>query len=347
MASGLRRALGGTEYDRLLVITDSNVHRLVWPRLKAACPELLGTASVIVIPAGERNKNLNTLASIWSAMNDAGATRRSLVVNLGGGVVTDIGGFAAATYKRGLDFINVPTTLLGAADAAVGGKTGIDFEEIKNGIGVFADARAVVLSSEPFDTLPADQMASGYAEILKMAMLTGSDIYRRMLALPFPPAREDLLPLLEMAVRRKAEIVTADPRESGERRQLNLGHTAGHAFESLLALRRDCAATVSHGTAVAHGLLVTLILSHLHAGLDSALIHEYVANFLKPNYPRLNTSCSDTDRLMELMLHDKKNVGTDTLITFVLLEDPGHPVYTRLAPSAVRAALDTYLELMA
>ena len=202
--------------------------------------------NVITIPDGDAAKSLPTVCRVWDEMQRLGVTRHSLVINLGGGMVTDLGGFAAATFKRGVRFINVPTTLLGAVDAAVGGKTGFNYGGLKNEVGAFAPASDVIISTRYFDTLPASEMKSGFAEVIKHSMLSDRTEFLRLLDHDFtaPIDHDDLLERLRRSVQVKVDIVGHDPHEHGEREALNLGHTAGHAFEAL-ALQR--------GTPMPHG----------------------------------------------------------------------------------------------
>lgn len=335
LAAGLEKALLSVpDADRVFFFTDRNVEKAVFPLLPAL---RLDVESLIVMEPGEEHKNVETLCNVWNALSAGGASRRSLLVNIGGGVVTDLGGFAAATFKRGIRCINVPTTLLGAVDAASGGKTGIDFAGLKNEIGAFAMPLAVVVSSTPFASLPQEQMISGFAEVVKMAMIGDADLYNTFLASDSPLVHLDLG--LRFAIEEKERIVTADPHEGGLRRVLNFGHTAGHAFESLLLARGE---GISHGRAVAHGILVALILGHILLGADAAMIHTYRSHILMPLYGRLPIGCRDIEPLMELMRHDKKN--HDGSITAVLLEKPGKPVVReRISESDMKAALDIYL----
>lgn len=324
------------------VIADENTARLVVPRLG-----LPASADLITIPAGDDAKNLDTLALIWGHLVDNGATRRSLTVNVGGGMVTDIGGMAAATFKRGMRFINLPTTLLGAVDAAVGGKTGINFRGLKNEIGVFAPADAVIVSTRFFVTLPMHELLSGYAEMIKHALLTDGREYRRLIGTDVSLTdAAGLLPMLRDSVMIKKRIVDEDPCEKGVRRALNLGHTVGHALESF---SHECRSPLPHGYAVAYGLLAEMIISHIELGFPSSALHEMGA-FLKKTYtasslgipvqPLPAISCDDYDRLIDLMSHDKKN-ATSNDINFTLLEAPGRPVIDRTAtPATIVAALD-------
>lgn len=300
-------------------------------------------AVVITIPAGDDHKNLDTISKVWQTLSTSGATRRSLLINVGGGMVTDLGGFAAACFKRGIRFINVPTTLLGAVDAAVGGKTGINFLDFKNEIGAFAPADAVIISTRFFATLPSAELRSGFAEMLKHGLISSARDYESLLRFDITAADlGQLLPLLERSVRVKREIVEQDPREQGLRRALNLGHTAGHAFESL-ALERH--RPIPHGFAVAHGLLVEMILSHMRLGFPSAELHRFAALLNEAYAPAPAIDCNDYPQLLALMGHDKKNDSPDA-INFTLLEAPGRPLIDQTAPAdEIRTALDLYRDL--
>ena len=342
----LTDAVSATNHDRLFLLADENVERDVFPLISGFLNEYNPVR--IIIPSGEEHKNLSTLSIVWEALAAEGASRASLLINLGGGVITDLGGFAAACFKRGIKFINLPTTLLAAVDAAVGGKTGVDFNGLKNEIGAFAPADKVILSTAPFATLPDFQISSGFAEIVKMAMIASKEEYKNILSHldktdcdlrnpAFPMSR-----LLSFSVMEKARIVKEDPKESGLRKILNFGHTCGHAFETLL-LRRNT--PIPHGRAVAHGILVALILSHIRLRMDSLLIHEYRNHILAPLFGHLPIKCDDTDALLELMMHDKKN--SDGKITFILLNSIGKPVISPSTPiSDIHAALDSYIDMM-
>lgn len=301
-------------------------------------------AEIITIGAGDEHKNLDSLAAVWRRLSESGATRRSMLINVGGGMITDLGGFAAATFKRGIRFINVPTTLLAAVDAAVGGKTGINFLHYKNEIGAFAPADAVIISTRYFSTLPAAELCSGFAEMLKHGLISSEAAYRRLLAFDILNADlPALLPLLQENVEVKRQIVEQDPREQGIRRALNLGHTAGHALESL-ALERNT--PVPHGFAVAHGLLIEMLLSHLLLGFPSAELYPMAALLRRAYSPALPIGCDDYPRILELMSHDKKNAAPDA-INFTLLRAPGNPVIDQVAsPTDIRTALDLYRDLI-
>lgn len=327
---------------RIFILTDDHTASLVLPRLSEES-YIARQAQVITIPSGDVNKSLDSLAHIWDCLVDGGATRKSLMINLGGGMVTDIGGFAASTFKRGIRFVNMPTTLLAAVDASVGGKTGINFHGLKNEIGVFSQADAVIISTTYFDTLPVEELLSGYGEMLKHGLLESLDSFNKLMAYDVT-ARDmkALLPILEENVDVKRRVVEEDPTERGLRKALNLGHTPAHAFESW-AMRRQ--QPIPHGYAVAFGLLVDLILSHMLYGFDSAVLQQYAAT-LRELYGTLPITCNDYDALIDYMHHDKKNVsGTD--INFSLLEAPGKVHLDSIVPEdKIRQALDIFRDLV-
>ena len=304
---------------------------------------VIGRERLIVIPEGDSGKSLSTVERIWDALEDYGATRHSLVINFGGGMVTDLGGFAAATFKRGLRFINVPTTLLGAVDAAVGGKTGFNYRGLKNEIGTFAPASDVIISTCYFDTLPVEEMKSGFAEVIKHALLSDRAELLRLLDHDFnaPIEHDDLLERLRRSVQVKVDIVSRDPNEQGERKALNLGHTVGHAFESL-AMKRG--KPVPHGFAVAWGLVTEAVLSHMKLRFPSEDVHR-LGNFVRDNYRDFPITCDDYDELLALMRHDKKS--RDGEITCTLLAAIGdYRIDQTVTPDDVTAALDILRDLL-
>lgn len=322
-------------------LADSNTSKLVWPRLVAGCPEL-EAVRLIVIPAGDVNKNLDSLAHIWSELQRMGANRHSLMINVGGGMVTDIGGFAAATFKRGMRFINVPTTLLGAVDAAVGGKTGINFGGLKNEVGTFREADAVVISTTMFSSLPDSEMYSGYAEMIKHGLLEGEQTLARLLE--YNPVGHDfdrMLELLRASVEVKRRVVAEDPTEKGLRKSLNLGHTAGHAFESMAM---ENGKPVPHGYAVAWGMVVELVISHMQKGFPSEWLRR-ISEYVLSHYGAPAVTCDDYPRLLELMHHDKKNL--DDRINFTLLEAPGViSIDCTVDEEEIKVAMDIFRDLM-
>ncbi len=357
--SGLSEIIDATPHTGLFLLTDTNVSRCVLPLLS----DFIGRKNleIIVIDAGEDNKNLDTLARVWQRLSEGGATRDSLLINLGGGMVSDLGGFAAATFKRGIRFVNVPTTILAAVDAAVGGKTGIDFLGLKNEIGAFSNPEAVLISAQPLATLPHSEIISGFGEIVKTAIISSRRLYRSLLA--NPGVMERLGAVMAECVRFKERVTILDPKERGLRRILNFGHTGGHAFETLLLRKGKPAA---HGVAVAHGVLLSLILSHMLLGLPSEEIELYRREIL-PLFPTLPLTCRDCDAIIELARHDKKNLCPSTPLFILLGSLPAENFLSSLSandslsannsllPSPfealpvsnrdLRAALDIYLDL--
>ncbi|MBR6437799.1 MAG: 3-dehydroquinate synthase [Bacteroidales bacterium] len=267
----------------------------------------------IVIPSGEQNKNIETVQFIWSQLVDNHADRKSLLINLGGGMVTDIGGFVASCYQRGIDFINIPTTLLGMIDAAVGGKTGIDFQGLKNQIGVFSQPLAVVVLFDFLETLPKREVLSGLAEIIKYGFI----VDKSFLEAKYPLDPTFIIKAIEV----KDEITRNDATEQGLRKILNFGHTIGHALETYLI---DHNQEIRHGEGVALGMVSALYLSEKYCNLDHKWTVFYKDLYAK-NFNRFNLNDIPVDELIEIMRHDKKNEGGD--IRFVLIEDIGKPVY--------------------
>lgn len=316
LESSLMLALRKCPHDKLFILTDEQTHQLCLPQLRSF--DALKDAEEIIIGAGDMYKTLETLASVWQVLSEKGATRHSLLINLGGGMVTDLGGFAASTFKRGIAYINIPTTLLAMVDASVGGKTGINFNGLKNEVGVFAPAASVLLETEFLRSLDTRNFFSGYAEMLKHGLISTPQHLAELLA--FDTEEIDYAALKAMvgrSVQVKEDIVEEDPKEHGIRKALNLGHTVGHAFESLaLAESRP----VLHGYAVAWGIVCELYLSYIKVGFPKEKMRQTI-QFIKENYGGFVFNCKQYDQLYELMKHDKKN--TDGYINFTLLKDVG------------------------
>ncbi|MDE7462529.1 MAG: 3-dehydroquinate synthase [Muribaculaceae bacterium] len=345
--SELHGIISSASADRLFLLTDSTIAHLYEDRIQTLSRDL--GAALCIIPAGEDNKNLNTLAEVLTFLSDNGATRRSLLICIGGGMATDLGGFAAAIFKRGIRHINIATTILGAVDAAVGGKTAIDFNNLKNEIGAFHLPIATLFDADTFATLPDKEILSGFGEIAKTALLAGRARTMECLAVNQLEASADTMTRICAFCRDyKMDIVEKDPTEKGLRKVLNLGHTAGHAMESYLISKGQ---DIPHGIAIAHGNLVSLILSNILLGLDSKVVSQYSA-WLKEYYPRLDIGCKDYASLWEIALHDKKNNIASSL-SFTLLEPNSpdstdwQPVYDRqVNRQQLEEALDIYRELL-
>lgn len=315
MLEDLRHALAQIpKPDAVVWLFDVNTHRLCAPLLE----ELSPNSSRIIITAGDVHKDLATLSDVWRGLQRASATRHSLMINVGGGMLTDLGGFAAATYKRGIRFINVPTTLLAMVDAAVGGKTGVNFGGLKNEIGAFKEAEVVFVCTELLRTLDMPNLLSGYAEMLKHSLLCNREMWSRHLQ--FSLDNPDFMALQDMvreSIAFKQSVVAQDPQEKGLRKSLNLGHTIGHALESVLLHKET---PVLHGYAVAWGVVGELYLSVLLKGFPLDILR-MTTQFVVEHYGRPNISCKDYNALLDHMRHDKKNIGSQ--INFTLLSDIG------------------------
>ena len=307
----LAKAIAECEHNRIFVLVDETTNKLCWSLVKDYL--CLKDAQTIIIGATDRRKNLDTLVHVWESLQQGKATRHSLLINLGGGMVTDLGGFAASTYKRGINFINIPTTLLAMVDASVGGKTGINFGGLKNEIGVFNDAEFVLLDTNWLRTLDEENIRSGYAEMLKHGLIADDTMWAELINFNLAqPNLRQLASMLNKSVRIKERIVAEDPHEKGIRKALNLGHTFGHAFESWAMKRQP----VLHGYAVAFGLIAELYLATTQTDFPTERMHQTV-NFIRSYYGSLPITCNDYPELIELMHHDKKNRGNEINVTLL------------------------------
>jgi len=334
----LAQQLQTLDYDGLFLLTDKNTQDYCLPLIQSL-PEIQ-VAKKFFIPAGDENKNIESLSKVWKFLSENGANRKSLLINLGGGMLTDLGGFAAATFKRGIRFLNIPTTLLGAVDAAVGGKTGINFAGLKNEIGAFDPAVSVLIDSIFFKTLDTTQLLSGYAEMLKHSLLSSKEQLNELLRFDWDNLNYDLLNnLLFESILIKERIVDEDPIEQGIRKALNLGHTFGHAFESLaLETKRP----VQHGYAVAWGLVCELYLSFIQLGFNKNELMK-IARFVKEHYGVFAFDCTDYLHIYTLMQHDKKN--EISAINFTLLKAIGDIQINQTANrKEIEEVLDFYRE---
>ena len=311
LQTDLAKAIAECEHDRIFVLVDETTNKLCWSLVKDYL--CLKDAQTIIIGATDRRKNLDTLVHVWESLQQGKATRHSLLINLGGGMVTDLGGFAASTYKRGINFINVPTTLLAMVDASVGGKTGINFGGLKNEIGVFNDAEFVLLDTNWLRTLDEENIRSGYAEMLKHGLIADDTMWAELINFNLAqPNLRQLASMLNKSVRIKERIVAEDPHEKGIRKALNLGHTFGHAFESWAMKRQP----VLHGYAVAFGLIAELYLATTRTDFPTERMRQTV-NFIRAYYGSLPITCNDYPELIELMHHDKKNRGNEINVTLL------------------------------
>ena len=338
LQTALSSAISACPHDKLFVLTDETTRQLCLPVI--AGYQCMAEAQSITIGATDANKTLDSLSHVWAELQRMGATRHSLMVNLGGGMVTDLGGFAASTFKRGISYINIPTTLLSMVDASVGGKTGINFGGLKNEIGVFNNAQTVILDTTFLKTMDHENMLSGYAEMLKHGLIDCEEHWAGLLKfnLESTTALQTLQQMVAKSVAVKQHIVTEDPTEQGLRKALNLGHTAGHAFESLALERKP----VLHGYAVAWGLIPELYLCCVKTGFPQDKMRQTVS-FIREHYGRMAITCDDYPHLIELMHHDKKNTGNS--INFTLLGGIGDIRINQTATEEeIKEALDFYRE---
>lgn len=336
----LHSAIQKCPHDKLFILVDEHTKQLCLPLISRL--ECLKNAHIITIGPEDIHKNLETLAHVWKELSDQGATRHSLMINLGGGMVTDLGGFAASTFKRGFQYINIPTTLLGMVDASVGGKTGINFNGLKNEIGVFSPAEYVLIDTEFLKSLDSHNLLSGYAEMLKHGIISTTEHWAELLNFNLNQIDyKALQQLVAHSVSIKEDIVEKDPFEKNIRKALNLGHTVGHAFESL-ALENN--RPVLHGYAVAWGIICELYFSFIKVGFPKDKLRQTI-QFIKENYGVLTFDCKQYDRLYEFMTHDKKNSAG--IINFTLMGEIGD---IRINQSAnkeeILEILDFYRETM-
>jgi 3-dehydroquinate synthase len=330
----LNQAIGAQSGDSIFILVDENTEKFCLPTLMQSS-QLQG-AKVIRIQSGDEHKNIDSAVEIWKFLSENGATRKSLMINVGGGVITDIGGFTASTFKRGMRYINVSTTLLGAVDAATGGKTGVNFQGLKNEIGVFAPADAVLINVDFFRTIDTYNLLSGYAEMVKHALIDTREEWDNTLKFDLESFDfESLRTLLAKNVSIKERVVEQDPHEQNIRKALNLGHTFGHAFESL---SYKIGSPILHGYAVMWGLLCELYLSFIKLDFpkDDLLRLKYLA---KEHYGTFEFGCKHYDVIFELMTHDKKNESKE--INFTLLADVGD---IRINQSATKKEIFECLE---
>lgn len=287
-------------YSRFFILTDENTSQHCLPILQEQIAGM-DNFDIIEINAGEESKNIDFCIGVWKMLIDFGADRKALMINLGGGVITDMGGFAASTFKRGIDFVQVPTTLLAQVDASVGGKTGIDVDGIKNIIGTFTQPKAVFMYDDFLKTLPSRQILSGLAEMLKHGLIVDASYWNELKTsdLTIPSAA-----LVHRSVAIKNEVVIEDPHEKGIRKALNFGHTVGHAVETYSLMNDEDHLT--HGEAIAIGMICEAWLSNQKSSLSDAELVE-ISQVLSGLYPKHTISEDSHPTLLEHMLKDKKN----------------------------------------
>ena len=285
--------------------------------------------------SGEENKNIKSCLKLWKLISDKGGDRRSLLINLGGGVITDMGGFVASTFKRGIDYVNIPTTLLSMVDASVGSKTGIDFGVLKNQIGTFYDPKVVIIDPDYLDTLNEKEKLSGYAEVFKHSLICNKHVYNQLIGL-----NKILIDykIIHDSITIKNNLVLKDKFEKKERKALNFGHTLGHAIESFLL---DSKKKLTHGEAIAIGMILATFLSHKLCNFSRKNL-ELIKTHLKGLFGNIHFESKEIEKIIELLKHDKKN--SHGKVNFILLKKIGEPVYdVEISKDLIIESFDYYL----
>jgi 3-dehydroquinate synthase len=317
LKTDLQEITAGVADRKIFLIFETNTWKHCWPLVDGFRP--VPPSNILVLEPGEANKNIGQVMTAWNLLGSSGADRSSLVINIGGGMLTDLGGFAASTFKRGLAFINVPTTLLAMVDASTGGKTGVNFRGLKNEVGVIRQPKHVFLHLPFLRTLDRENLLSGFAEMLKAGLIADRQLWQDLKGFSFDRYTEDELGrLIWRSVKIKSDIVQADPEEQGIRKALNFGHTIGHALESESLSAGN---VLAHGYAVAFGMIVEAVLSHDKLRLPAESVSE-----IRETINRLYGNLPDTAELTEVLLgwmrFDKKN--SNNQINFSLLDAIGN-----------------------
>lgn len=299
----------------IFILVDENTNNYCLPVLLERL-ETEAEIEIIEIEAGEENKNLDTCSGVWHALTELGADRKSLMINLGGGVITDLGGFVASAFKRGIVFVNIPTTLLSMVDASVGGKTGVDLGVLKNQIGLFSDPEMVLIDPNYLETISDRELRSGLAEIIKYGITYDINLWKEINN--FKEINiSSISKLIHRSIEIKNEVVTKDPKEKGLRKILNFGHTLGHAIESYF-LEAEDKENLTHGEAIAIGMVMEAFISQKLLNFPSDNVKSIKETILAI-YEKVAIDVLDYERIIGLLIHDKKNVGGQ--VNFVLLTD--------------------------
>ena len=297
-------------YSSIFILVDENTHEHCYSKFIINL-ETTSPIEVIEIESGEENKNLETCTGVWNAMTELDADRRSLLITLGGGVITDLGGFVASTYKRGIDFVNIPTTLLSMVDASVGGKTGVDLGVLKNQIGLFANPEMVLVDTDYLDTVTPREIRSGIAEIIKYGLTYDVSLYHSIKENP----KLNIVDLIHRSIEIKNEVVLEDPKEKHLRKILNFGHTIGHAIESYF-LESEQKEKLTHGEAIAIGMVTECYLSNQLFDFPKQEL-DAIKELILTIYGKVTILEEDFNGILDYLKHDKKNVGGQ--VNFVLL----------------------------
>lgn len=316
LSKDIEQLIGAFPDGKVFLLSDTESYKHCFDKIKDV--NGLSPERTIVIPDGDHNKKVSTVEKVWNMLSTGGADRKSLLITLGGGMPCDLGGFAASTFKRGIQFINIPTTLLAQVDASIGGKTGINFGGLKNEIGVFNQATAVLIDTRFLETVDQPNIISGFAEMIKHAFIYSAERWQQLKSFDIAnPNLDELKSLVADSIRIKDHFVQNDPMENHIRKALNFGHTFGHAFESLAMYENRA---ILHGYAVAFGMICELYLSHIRLAFPMPLVME-IAKQLEDIFGHFDFDEDKYEELYQLMTHDKKNEANK--INFTLLEDIG------------------------
>ena len=326
--------LGSSQYSKVIVIADNSTKKHCYPVLKPFLPK----HSLVTVPGGEAHKTLATCEKIWEAMTKEELDRHALVINIGGGVIGDMGGFCAAVYKRGIDFIQVPTTLLSQVDASVGGKLGIDFQGFKNHLGVFNIPKSVLIDPVFLKTLPERELRSGFAEVIKHCLIADASKWEEIRQKDFE--EQNWTDLITHSVQIKRRIVEEDPTEKGLRKVLNFGHTLGHAVETCF-LNKTANQRLFHGEAIAIGMIMESYISFERKMIDQQTLSG-IEEFIFATYGKVNIKTEDIEQIIGLTRQDKKNKGKE--VRFSLLTGAGQCAYdVVVSASEMRKSIAYYL----
>lgn len=333
----LDKHLKQAQYSGIFILVDEGSHEHCLPGFLAQVATEI-PIEIIEFESGETHKNLHTCLEVWNALSELGADRKSVLINLGGGIVTDLGGFVASAYKRGIDFINVPTTLLAMVDASIGGKNGVDLGHLKNQIGLINAPKMVLIEPAFLETLPQNEMRSGLAEMLKHGLIYDRAYWQEFLdlsALDF----DELTRLIYRSIEIKNKIVLQDPTENGIRKALNFGHTIGHAIESYF-LEHPQKSTLLHGEAIAAGMIIEAFMAWRKNLLSQTELNEIKAVLLDVFEP-LPIEADDVLPIMDLLIHDKKNEYGQ--VQFALIQGIGQAIINQTADiEEIKAAFSFY-----
>lgn len=317
--TSINEHLKKNNFSKIFILVDNNTHSFCLPSFLEKL-ETTSIIEIIEIEDGEINKTIETCVGVWNALSELDADRKSLLINIGGGVITDLGGFVASTFKRGIAYINVPTTLLAMVDASVGGKTGVDLGHLKNQIGVINTPHMVLVDTSFLSTLPENQMKSGLAEMLKHGLITGETYWNHFKDIS-NIFLNNLDSLIYDSIIIKRNVVEKDPYEANLRKTLNFGHTLGHAIESYF-LSNPEKTTLLHGEAIIVGMILECFISSELTNFPLETTKE-IKSLFKNYYGEIDIKESEYNTIIELLKYDKKNEHGN--INFVLLEAIGTP----------------------